>query len=152
MPISVPTRRASFAVKLLVDDAWLILTTSLRRVSIGARSARISGTTDRSRRSWIPTVRLRPFPDAKRVRDARRSRERSKGASHDHDSCRLRDPEGLTFPLNHLPAADARDWDAIHAWAEEVGEAMERCGNSLIPTEKAPHDSSGLVPMAPAAR
>ena len=62
------------------------------------------------------------------------------------------DPEQLTFPFNHMPASDARDWDAIHAWAEEVGEAMERCGNSLIPTEKAPHDSSGLVPMAPAAR
>ncbi len=62
------------------------------------------------------------------------------------------DPEQLSFPFNHMPASDARDWDAIHGWAEEVAEVMERCGNSLIPSEKAPQDSSGLVPMAPVAR
>jgi menaquinone-dependent protoporphyrinogen oxidase len=30
------------------------------------------------------------------------------------------DPAKLRFPLNRLPASDARDWDAIHAWAAEV--------------------------------
>lgn len=30
------------------------------------------------------------------------------------------DPAKLSFPLNRLPASDARDWDAIHAWAAEV--------------------------------
>ena len=30
------------------------------------------------------------------------------------------DPKKLHFPLNHLPASDARDWKAIRAWAGEV--------------------------------
>jgi menaquinone-dependent protoporphyrinogen oxidase len=30
------------------------------------------------------------------------------------------DPAKLSFPLNRLPASDARDWDAIDAWAEGV--------------------------------
>jgi menaquinone-dependent protoporphyrinogen oxidase len=30
------------------------------------------------------------------------------------------DPAKLRFPLNRLPASDARDWDAITAWADEV--------------------------------
>jgi menaquinone-dependent protoporphyrinogen oxidase len=30
------------------------------------------------------------------------------------------DPERFRFPLNHLPASDARDWDAIRAWATDV--------------------------------
>ena len=32
-------------------------------------------------------------------------------------------PDELRFPFNHMPEADARDWDAIDAWATEVGEA-----------------------------
>ena len=31
-------------------------------------------------------------------------------------------PTKLRFPLNRLPASDARDWHAIEAWAEKVGE------------------------------
>ncbi len=31
------------------------------------------------------------------------------------------DPAKLRFPLNRMPASDARDWDAIDAWAEEIG-------------------------------
>ena len=31
------------------------------------------------------------------------------------------DPKELDFPFNRMPASDARDWDAIHAWAEELG-------------------------------
>ena len=30
------------------------------------------------------------------------------------------DPAKLRFPLNRMEAADARDWDAIRAWADEL--------------------------------
>jgi len=30
------------------------------------------------------------------------------------------DPSEQRFPFNRMPAADARDWDAIRAWADEV--------------------------------
>jgi menaquinone-dependent protoporphyrinogen oxidase len=30
------------------------------------------------------------------------------------------DPAQFHFPLTHLPASDARDWDAIEAWAADV--------------------------------
>lgn len=30
------------------------------------------------------------------------------------------DPAKLRFPFTHMQAADARDWDAINAWAEEL--------------------------------
>jgi menaquinone-dependent protoporphyrinogen oxidase len=30
------------------------------------------------------------------------------------------DPAKLRFPFNRMPAADARDWDAIRAWAREL--------------------------------
>jgi menaquinone-dependent protoporphyrinogen oxidase len=35
------------------------------------------------------------------------------------------DPAKLRFPLNRMPASDARDWDAIEAWADEVGTVLE---------------------------
>lgn len=34
------------------------------------------------------------------------------------------DPAALRFPFNHMPAADARDWDAIRAFADQVHEAF----------------------------
>jgi len=34
------------------------------------------------------------------------------------------EPESWRFPLNRLPAFDARDWDAIRAWAEEIAERL----------------------------
>jgi menaquinone-dependent protoporphyrinogen oxidase len=34
------------------------------------------------------------------------------------------DPAKMRFPLNHLEAADARDWDAIRSWADELAEAF----------------------------
>jgi menaquinone-dependent protoporphyrinogen oxidase len=30
------------------------------------------------------------------------------------------DPSKLRFPFKHMPASDARDWDAIAAWAHDV--------------------------------
>jgi menaquinone-dependent protoporphyrinogen oxidase len=36
------------------------------------------------------------------------------------------DPDRLRFPFNRMPASDARDWDAIEAWAKEVAAAFER--------------------------
>jgi menaquinone-dependent protoporphyrinogen oxidase len=35
------------------------------------------------------------------------------------------DPRKLTFPFSHLPASDARDWDAIQAWADDVADLLE---------------------------
>jgi menaquinone-dependent protoporphyrinogen oxidase len=34
------------------------------------------------------------------------------------------DPTKLHFPLTHMPASDARDWDAITAWADELGDLL----------------------------
>ena len=34
------------------------------------------------------------------------------------------DPEVLRFPLNRLPASDARDWGTIRAWATELAAAF----------------------------
>ena len=34
------------------------------------------------------------------------------------------DPTKLRFPFNHMPACDARDWDAIEAWALQVADAF----------------------------
>jgi menaquinone-dependent protoporphyrinogen oxidase len=35
------------------------------------------------------------------------------------------DPEKLHFPFNRLPATDARDWDSVRRWADEVACAVE---------------------------
>jgi menaquinone-dependent protoporphyrinogen oxidase len=34
------------------------------------------------------------------------------------------EPAKLRFPFNRIPASDARDWDAIRAWADEVVGAL----------------------------
>lgn len=36
------------------------------------------------------------------------------------------DPDKLRFPFNRLPASDARDWDAIRAFASAVSAALQR--------------------------
>ena len=36
------------------------------------------------------------------------------------------DPEKLRFPFSHMPASDARDWDAVAAWADEVATLLEQ--------------------------
>ena len=33
-------------------------------------------------------------------------------------------PEELHFPFSKMPETDARDWDAIDAWAREVSRAI----------------------------
>jgi len=35
------------------------------------------------------------------------------------------DPAKLRFPFNRMPASDARDWDAIHAWAQDVAKQLQ---------------------------
>jgi menaquinone-dependent protoporphyrinogen oxidase len=35
------------------------------------------------------------------------------------------EPTKLRFPLNRMPASDARDWNEIEAWAEAIGVALE---------------------------
>ena len=34
------------------------------------------------------------------------------------------DPAKLRFPFSHMPASDARDWEAVRGWADEVGERL----------------------------
>jgi menaquinone-dependent protoporphyrinogen oxidase len=36
------------------------------------------------------------------------------------------DPQRLRFPFNRMPPSDARDWDAIAAWADEVAGHVQR--------------------------
>lgn len=38
------------------------------------------------------------------------------------------DPAGLRFPFNRMPPSDARDWDAVHAWAMELGDVFSGQG------------------------
>lgn len=35
------------------------------------------------------------------------------------------DPTKVGFPFNRIPAADVRDWDAIHDWAVELAQRFE---------------------------
>ena len=35
-------------------------------------------------------------------------------------------PDALRFPFNRMPACDARDWDAIRAWAHELAPRFAR--------------------------
>ena len=42
------------------------------------------------------------------------------------------DPSKLSFPFNRMPASDARDWDAIRSWADEVTEIADQSGSSGI--------------------
>jgi menaquinone-dependent protoporphyrinogen oxidase len=36
------------------------------------------------------------------------------------------DPEKLRFPFSHLPASDARDWDDVRTWADEVAKRLTK--------------------------
>ena len=41
------------------------------------------------------------------------------------------DPARLRFPFNRMPPSDARDWDAIAAWADEVAGHVRRLDISV---------------------
>lgn len=41
------------------------------------------------------------------------------------------DPAKLRFPLNRMPASDARDWDAIRAWAHTLAASFARNGTEV---------------------
>ena len=41
------------------------------------------------------------------------------------------DPKKLRFPLSRMPASDARDWEAIAAWAEDVAAIFTRTPATL---------------------
>ncbi len=43
------------------------------------------------------------------------------------------DPEHLHFPLSHMPAVDARDWDAVRSWAVELADQFATAGRR-VPT------------------
>ncbi len=36
------------------------------------------------------------------------------------------EPAGLHFPFSRMPRSDARDWQAIDAWSEEIGALISR--------------------------
>jgi menaquinone-dependent protoporphyrinogen oxidase len=43
------------------------------------------------------------------------------------------DPAKLRFPFNRMPATDARDWDAIRAWADEIAAHMPTAAGAGAP-------------------
>jgi menaquinone-dependent protoporphyrinogen oxidase len=54
------------------------------------------------------------------------------------------DPGSLRFPLNRMPASDARDWDAIEAWAVEIAPVLD-FGKAASDTR----DRRSALPQAP---
>jgi menaquinone-dependent protoporphyrinogen oxidase len=64
--------------------------------------------------------------DAGEVAESRTQLGRALAKVPDIDSCAVAifggvvDPRKLRFPFNRMPATDARDWDAIRAWAQDV--------------------------------
>jgi hypothetical protein len=42
------------------------------------------------------------------------------------------DPSKLHFPFNRMPQTDARDWQAIDAWSEEVGSMIPDRATVLV--------------------
>ena len=43
------------------------------------------------------------------------------------------DPAKLHFPFNRMPESDVRDWQAIDAWAAEVGSMISEEAAVLVP-------------------
>jgi menaquinone-dependent protoporphyrinogen oxidase len=36
------------------------------------------------------------------------------------------DPGKLRFPFSHMPASDARDWDAVRTWADDLANSLAK--------------------------
>jgi menaquinone-dependent protoporphyrinogen oxidase len=47
------------------------------------------------------------------------------------------EPEKLRFPFSRMPASDARDWDAVRAWATGLAERLETPARALVPAGSA---------------
>lgn len=47
-------------------------------------------------------------------------------------------PAKLHFPFNNMPAGDARDWNAIHAWASKLGAAFHPAPSGIEAGTAAP--------------
>jgi menaquinone-dependent protoporphyrinogen oxidase len=64
--------------------------------------------------------------EAREVQSSRRQLERALGRAPELVPVSLRifggalDPDKLRFPLSRMEGADARDWNAISAWAEQL--------------------------------
>jgi menaquinone-dependent protoporphyrinogen oxidase len=48
------------------------------------------------------------------------------------------DPEQLHFPLNRMPASDARDWKAIRAWALAIAPGLAKDVSTVAATAEQP--------------
>jgi menaquinone-dependent protoporphyrinogen oxidase len=42
------------------------------------------------------------------------------------------DPAKLRFPFSRMPASDARDWDAVRAWARDLAEQLPVAAGSRV--------------------
>src|SRR5687768_9662623 len=64
--------------------------------------------------------------EAADVADARRQLDRALSKEHEFEPVSVTifggviDPAKMRFPLSRMEAADARDWDAIRSWADEI--------------------------------
>jgi menaquinone-dependent protoporphyrinogen oxidase len=69
--------------------------------------------------------------EEKDVRQAQRQLDRALGKVGDLEPVSTAifggvvDPTNLRFPFSHMPATDARDWDAIRAWAFQVARELQ---------------------------
>jgi menaquinone-dependent protoporphyrinogen IX oxidase len=46
------------------------------------------------------------------------------------------DRDALRLPFNRMPASDARDWQAIHTWAADIGPGLAAPSTPAIAAEK----------------
>ena len=89
------------------------------RRSSSEHSAKRSDAADS--RVWPPAVLSAIDARQLRASDSRSPPSQSEGQRRRQQAMTvLVKPESWRFPFNRLPAFDARDWDAIRGWSEEV--------------------------------